>query len=53
MEEIKTAPRRLYFMISYIIEMLLLFFYSIVYMNKPSGSLTKEDIDDIRHKRKS
>lgn len=53
MEEIKTAPRRLYFMISYIIEMLMLFFYSVIYMNKPSGSLTNEDIDNIRRKRKS
>lgn len=53
MEEIKTAPKRLYFMISYIIEMILLFFYSIIYMNKPSGSLSNEDINNIRHKRKS
>ena len=53
MEEIKTAPKRLYFMVAAIIEMLLLFFYSIFYLNKPSGSLTNEDINDIRHKRKS
>ena len=32
--------------------MILLFFLSILYLNKPSDSLTRDDIDNIRHKRK-
>lgn len=52
MNTLKAAPSRLYYFIAALIEMILLFFYSILYLNKPSDSLTREDIDDIRHKRK-
>lgn len=33
--------------------MIMLFVYSIFYMGKPSDTLTREDIDNIRHKRKA
>lgn len=52
MDSIKTAPRRLYYFVASLIEMILLFFLSIVYLNKPSDTLTQEDIDGIRHKRR-
>jgi hypothetical protein len=52
MDTIKTAPRKVYYFIAALIEMILLFFYSILYMGKPSDTLTREDIDGIRHKRR-
>lgn len=52
MDGIKTAPKRVYYFIAALIEMLLLFFYSILYLNKPSDMLTREDIDNIRHKKR-
>lgn len=52
MDQIKAAPRRVYHFLTSVIEMILLFFYSIIYLTKPSDSLTRNDIDDIRHKRK-
>lgn len=32
--------------------MILLFIYSIFFLNKPSDTLDREDIDNIRHKRR-
>lgn len=52
MDQIRTAPKRAYHFVTSIIEMILLFFYSIFYLTKPSDSLNKDDIDDIRHQRK-
>lgn len=52
MDSLKSVPRRLYFFIGFVVEMLMLFVLSIIYMTKPSDSLTREDIDHIRHKRK-
>ncbi len=52
MDSLKSVPRRLYFFIGFVVEMVMLFVLSIIYMTKPSDSLTREDIDHIRHKRK-
>lgn len=52
MRELKTAPRRLYYFIASLIDMILLFFYSFIYLTKPSETLNRHDLDDIRHRRK-
>lgn len=48
MQGIRQAPSKLYWFISGIIEMLLLFFLSIFKLNKPSDTLTRDDINHIR-----
>lgn len=48
MDQVKAIPSRLYWFLSGIIEMILLFFLSIFKLNKPSDSLTNEDISNIR-----
>jgi hypothetical protein len=52
MDQIRTAPRRAYHFITSIVEMILIFFYSIFYLTKPSDSLDRNDIDDLRRGRK-
>lgn len=52
MKEIKAIPSRVYWALSTLIEMIILFFMTIGGFGKPSDSLTREDIDNIRHKRK-
>ena len=52
MDQIRTAPRRAYHFITSIVEMILIFFYSIFYLSKPSDSLDRNDIDDLRRGRK-
>lgn len=52
MEGVKSIPKKLYFLVAAIIEMLALFFFSIFKLNKPSDSLDSSDISDIRHNRK-
>lgn len=42
----------MYYFFASLLEMLLLFFYSIIYMTKPSDTLSRGDLDDIRHRRK-
>lgn len=48
MERIRQVPSRLYWFLSGIIEMILIFFLSIVKLSKPSDSLNSDDIRNIR-----
>ena len=48
MESIKKVPSRIYWFISGIIELFLIFFLSIFKLNKPSDSVNRDDIDAIR-----
>ena len=41
-------PNKLYWFLSGILELLLIFFYSIIKMQKPSDQLTKDDVNDMR-----
>jgi len=38
----------MYWFLSAILELLLIFFYSIVKMSKPSDQLTRDDVNDMR-----
>ena len=52
METIKSAPTRLYWLISGILEAILIFFMSFVHLSQPSDSLSRDDIENIRRGRK-
>ena len=51
MEELKAVPRKVYWLFLTLIDMILLFFYSIFNMTKPSDSLTRDDISRLRNNR--
>lgn len=48
MESIRALPRKLYWLVSGLLELLLLYFLSIIKVSKPTGSLTRDDIRKIR-----
>ena len=51
MERIRQVPSRLYWFLSGLIEMILIFFLSIVKLSKPSDTLNSDDIRNIRRGR--
>lgn len=51
MESIRQVPSKLYWFLSGIIEMILIFFLSIFKLSKPSDSLNSDDIRNIRRGR--
>ncbi len=48
MEELKAVPRKGYWFLLTLIDMILLFIYSIFNLTKPSDALTRDEIDSIR-----
>ena len=52
MEGIKAVPSRIYYFVAAIIEMLILFVFSMVKLNKPSDTLNNNDINNLRRYRK-
>lgn len=48
MDSFKKVPSRIYWTISGIIELILIFFLSIFKLNKPSDTVNHEDINEIR-----
>lgn len=51
MEGLKSVPKKGYWLLLTLFDMLMLFIYSIFNLTKPSDSLTREDIDSIRRNR--
>lgn len=51
MKELKEVPKKGYWFMLTLIDMILLFIYSIFNLTKPSDSLTRDDIDSIRRNR--
>ena len=51
MEELKAVPRKIYWFVLGLIDMILIFFYSIFNLTKPSDTLTREDVDRLRRNR--
>ena len=47
MERIRQVPSRLYWFLSGLIEMILIFFLSIIKLNKPSDTLNSDDVRNI------
>ena len=48
MESIKKVPTKLYWFLAAILELVMVFFVSIFKLKKPSDSLTREDITEMR-----
>lgn len=48
MDSIKRVPSKIYWTISGIIELILIFFLSIFKLNKPSDTVSRDDLDEIR-----
>ena len=48
MESIRQVPTKLYWFLAAILELAMVFFVSIFKLKKPSDSLTREDISEMR-----
>ena len=51
MEGLKSVPKKGYWLLLTLIDMIMLFIYSIFNLTKPSDSLSRDDIDSIRRNR--